>query len=254
MKTLERIRNRAASMRESFVRLVHSPPAGCADGRYSMVLPVHEDDPASAPSPELLDACLAAIAAARRTDLADVSARMKAGPRWPDYWPGEHYRLLAGLVLATKPRNVIEIGTFTGLSALALRKYLAADGVITTFDIAPWDSFRDTCFVRADFEDGRLVQQLGDLSDPDVVRRHEPLLAGADLMFVDAPKDGVFEPKFLRNLERIAFRKPPLIVWDDIRLWNMLSVWRGISRPKLDLTSFGHWSGTGVVRWEARGP
>jgi hypothetical protein len=29
----------------------------------------------------------------------------------------------------------------------------------------------------------------------------------------------------------------------------MLGVWRGIARPKLDLTSFGHGSGTGLVRW-----
>lgn len=36
-------------------------------------------------------------------------------------------------------------------------------------------------------------------------------------------------------------------LFDDIRVWNMLAIWRGIRRPKLDLTSFGHWSGTGLV-------
>ncbi len=36
-------------------------------------------------------------------------------------------------------------------------------------------------------------------------------------------------------------------MFDDIRVWNMLEIWRGIRRPKLDLTSFGHWSGTGLV-------
>jgi hypothetical protein len=38
-------------------------------------------------------------------------------------------------------------------------------------------------------------------------------------------------------------------MFDDIRLWNMLRTWRTINRPKLDLTSFGHWSGTGLVDW-----
>ena len=39
-----------------------------------------------------------------------------------------------------------------------------------------------------------------------------------------------------------------LILLDDIRLWKMLKIWREISMPKLDLTSFGHWSGTGIVQ------
>ena len=39
----------------------------------------------------------------------------------------------------------------------------------------------------------------------------------------------------------------PIVMLDDIRLWRMLSFWQDIPRPKLDLTSFGHWSGTGLV-------
>jgi hypothetical protein len=42
-------------------------------------------------------------------------------------------------------------------------------------------------------------------------------------------------------------------MFDDIHLWNTLGTWRRISRPKLGLTSFGHWSGTGLVDWNARG-
>jgi hypothetical protein len=41
------------------------------------------------------------------------------------------------------------------------------------------------------------------------------------------------------------------LVFDDIRIWNMLRIWREIVRPKLDLTSFGHWTGTGIVDWTA---
>lgn len=36
---------------------------------------------------------------------------------------------------------------------------------------------------------------------------------------------------------------------DDIRVWTMLKTWREISYPKLDLTSFGHWSGTGIIEF-----
>jgi hypothetical protein len=29
----------------------------------------------------------------------------------------------------------------------------------------------------------------------------------------------------------------------------MLAIWRRIRRPKLDFTSFGHFTGTGLVLW-----
>jgi hypothetical protein len=68
---------------------------------------------------------------------------------------------------------------------------------------------------------------------------------------VDGPKDGIFERKLLQQLETVEFHKPLLVVMDDIRFWNMLAIWQEITRPKLDLTSFGHWSGTGLVEWRA---
>jgi len=43
-----------------------------------------------------------------------------------------------------------------------------------------------------------------------------------------------------------------LVVFDDIRQWNMLKIWRDITRPKIDLTSFGHWTGTGIIDWNGQ--
>ncbi len=43
---------------------------------------------------------------------------------------------------------------------------------------------------------------------------------------------------------------PPVarsVMFEDIRPWGMLSFRQEIERAKLDLTSFGHWSGTGLV-------
>ena len=76
-----------------------------------------------------------------------------------------------------------------------------------------------------DLADGRLEQRIGDLSDPGVFQQHADLLAAADLLFVDAPKDGRFQPAFLKNLGTLS-RSAPLVVLDDIRVWNMLSTWR----------------------------
>ena len=64
---------------------------------------------------------------------------------------------------------------------------------------------------------------------------------------MDAAKDGQMERQFLSLFDSLAFRNAPVAIFDDIRLWNMLDIWRGVRRPKLDLTSFGHWSGTGLV-------
>ena len=70
----------------------------------------------------------------------------------------------------------------------------------------------------------------------------------AQLIFCDAPKDGIFEPAFLSLLaEAELSQRPRWLLLDDIRLLPMVECWRSISSPKLDLTSFGHWSGTGIV-------
>jgi hypothetical protein len=92
-----------------------------------------------------------------------------------------------------------------------------------------------------------LTQHIGDLGDPGLFARNEELLAGADLIFADGPKDGVFEQSFLTRLLSVAPQKRQLILLDDIRLMTMVQLWRALPPPKLDLTSFGHWSGTGLL-------
>ena len=79
--------------------------------------------------------------------------------------------------------------------------------------------------------------------------RSDGKLRSADLFFIDAAKDGVMEHHFIKNLKAIGLKPNAVVLFDDIRLWNMLDIWRSIDFPKLDLTSFGHWSGTGVVQW-----
>jgi hypothetical protein len=66
------------------------------------------------------------------------------------------------------------------------------------------------------------------------------------LILIDGPKDGVFEPAFLSKLLPVL-RAGQVLVLDDIRKLQMLQTWRDISLPKLDVTSLGHWSGTGLA-------
>jgi predicted O-methyltransferase YrrM len=206
-----------------------------------------DDDPG--PSERLVSLALDAVARARRISLERITERMPGPLYYPDVWPGEHYRLLAGLVETMQPRGVVEIGTATGLSALALLDRLPEGARLATFDLFSWFEYADTVMRDEDFSDGRLVQYLDDLSTPEGVDKHRALLAGADLIFVDTTHDGEQEQRFLAAFETVEFEQPPVFVFDDIRLWNMLETWRGIERPKLDLTSFGHWTGTGLIEW-----
>ncbi|MEY2555920.1 MAG: hypothetical protein QOF93_1064 [Verrucomicrobiota bacterium] len=235
------------SIQRRAVKLVLPNPRP-GHGEYSMIYDTLNTY--GAPNDYLIDLALRAAQEAWRSDLPDLSARVAAdGNDFTRIWPGEHYRLLAALVKLLQPKRVLEVGTFRGLSALALKRFLPSAGKIVTFDVIPWDSFPDSCLRPDDFADDRLRQQIGDLSDAAVFKLHRTLIQETELLFVDGPKDGVFERKLLQHLETVDFHKPLLVVMDDIRFWNMLAIWQDTARPKLDLTSFGHWSGTGLIDW-----
>ena len=215
----------------------------------SMVLSA-DDDPGK-PTRELIDLALEAFRLAADADLSPLSERLKEPPNYPNVWPGEHYKLLAGLVQATSPKLVLELGTATGLSALALKRYLPAESRIITFDVVPWNRYPDHVLVDDDFKDGRLEQYLADLSNLKVAQAHAELLGEADLIFVDAAKDGEMEARFLDNFCAVGLKAGAVLIVDDIRMMNMISIWRQLAMAKLDVTSFGHWSGTGLVHWSA---
>jgi predicted O-methyltransferase YrrM len=243
-KTLQDLPHRHPRLRQIQHRfgLLPTPRLNARQWERSLISSA-DDQPA--PSDRLLDIAAGAVAAARTIPLDQLRERIDGPPWWPEIWPGEHYRLLAGLVEHMAPRVVIEIGTATGLSALALAARLPAGGQVATFDIVPWREYPGAVLRDSDFDDGTLVQHIADLSDPAQFERHRPLLEQADLVFIDAKKDGDQERSFLKAFGSLDPR--PLMVFDDIRQWDMLAFWRGIDQPKLDLTSFGHWSGTGLV-------
>ncbi len=242
-------RSRPWTFAERAARKVFMPaPVKVRHAEYSMLFCA--DEARSSPSERLIDVALAGINAARSQDLSEIQSRLKGRFGFADQlvqmWPGEHYRLLAGLVETLKPRRVVEIGTAEGMSALALKKNLPRGGKLVTFDLIPWQSYPKPCLEKADLEDGTLVQEIADLGNKEVAQSYRALLAEAELFFIDAAKDGSLEHRLIENLEGVNFRSNPIVVFDDIRVWNMLAVWHDLRWPKLDLTSFGHWSGTGI--------
>src|SRR4029078_5532259 len=94
-------------------------------------------------------------------------------------WPGEHYRLLAGIVKVLQPKVVIEVGTDSGLSSLCMKHYLPADGKLVTYDLIPWTAVDGRDSTEADFADGRLEQRLADLGDPATFAKNRDVIEAA---------------------------------------------------------------------------
>jgi len=211
------------------------PPIRVAHGEYSMILSA--EDERARPTASMVETSLNAIQAA-------LSIHLEGDNHYLNLWPGEHYRLLAGFALVLQPRLAIEIGTATGLSALSMHRYLKC---LVTFDIRSWSEYPNTVLNSSHFSDDRLIQIVADLGNPTVFARHRELLQQATFFFIDATHDGVLEKKLLDQIAALPRKEPVWIMFDDIRVWTMLKMWREIPYPKLDLTSFGHWSGTGLV-------
>jgi len=172
------------------------------------------------PNPRLIDLALAAACRARDVQLTLLTERR--APSFVHIWPGEHYRLLDAIVREMAPRLVLEIGTYTGMSALAMLPALPREGKLITVDIVPWDEITGTLLTPADFIDGRLRQLVCDLGQLAAARKHAALLQNADMLFIDGPKDGLFEYSLHANLHRVGLKAGSILVFDDIRVWNML--------------------------------
>lgn len=235
------------SWKRQLLQRVLPVPFSARHVEYSLLASTDDD---GRPSERLLHLALQVIQRASELRLEALDRRVPADfPYPPSLWPGQHYRLLAALTELVQPRCIVEIGTGGGLAALAFKSHLPPGGRVVTFDLIPWQRYPGSVLVQDDFADQRLTQYTDNLCDPVAWQRHRELLSRADLLFLDAAKDGVTEPTLLGHLQQVPFATPPLLVLDDIRVWTMLKVWRDIPFPKLDLTSFGSWTGTGLVEF-----
>ena len=110
---------------------------------------------------------------------------------------------------------------------------------------------------------GGLIQQhISNIAEVTEALKYADVLRSADLIFLDGAKNGKDEDRFLNNLADLdlcrsedgtslynSAKKGPLVLLDDIRIPNMLATWRRITLAKMDITSIGHWSGTGIIDW-----
>jgi caffeoyl-CoA O-methyltransferase len=94
--------------------------------------------------------------------------------------------LLTLLTRAIGARNAIEVGTFTGASALAIAKGLPADGRLTCCDVSEeWTAIAREAWQAAGVAD-RIDLRIGPAQETLDALPPEPL----DLAYIDANKDG----------------------------------------------------------------
>jgi caffeoyl-CoA O-methyltransferase len=142
-----------------------------------------------------------------------AETRRVAGPRAGMQVSPDQGALLTFLVRLVGARRVVEVGTFTGYSALCLARGLSEDGQLICFDISEdWVSVGRPFWARAGVAN-RIEVRIGPASE--TVRRlpPEPVI---DVAFIDADKGGyrLYYEELLRRL-----RPGGLLLIDNV-LWS----------------------------------
>ena len=146
----------------------------------------------------------------------------------------EHYQLLALLTRLFEGQTIFDIGTHYGNSSLALS--FNPNVRIISYDIVEMKRILMPPF-NVEYKHGNFM------NDPEVL--------SSPFIFVDVdPHDGIQEKDFHDFFLEKEYKG--IVLWDDIhcnpamiKWWNELTGAR-----KVDLTSVGHWSGTGMTVYE----
>lgn len=128
----------------------------------------------------------------------------------------EQGAFLAMLVALMGARRIVEVGTFTGYSALCMARALPADGCLFALDTsAEWTAIAADYWQRAGLQD-RIALRLGDAKQSLQALLDEGAESTVDLMFVDADKESY--PQYF-ELGLKLLRPNGLLVFDNV-LWN----------------------------------
>ncbi len=120
-------------------------------------------------------------------------------------------RLLSMISHMLKPKKILEIGTFTGYSALCMAEGLAGDGILHTIDInEELEDHNRELFIKAGYEK-QIVQHIGQAQD--IIPK---LGTHFDLVFIDADKIN-YPLYYEMTIERV--KKGGFIIADNV-LWG----------------------------------
>jgi len=147
----------------------------------------------------------------------------------------EHYKLIAYLSKFTE-NQIIDIGTYFGFSALASSLY---NKPVTTYDVCDWFP-EDEKIITARNNKNIIFKLMDCCNDMEEIVKSDIVLLDID------PHSGEQELVIMKALKDVGFQG--IIMLDDIHLnEKMDEFWNGIEEKKIDVTSVGHFSGTGIV-------
>lgn len=155
--------------------------------------------------------------------------------------PGDqHYKLLGYLSTLFKGRDIFDIGTHRGASALALAHN--PENTVYSFDVI--HEYRIPQIKNVNYV-------LENLWSPDILAKWEDRLLKSAFIFLDIdPHEGTREYDFYQWLKWKKYQG--FLVLDDIWHFQAMrdNLWYKIpNEDKMDVTDLGHWSGTGIVQF-----
>jgi hypothetical protein len=157
--------------------------------------------------------------------------------------PGkEHYKLLSYFSTLFDNSNIIDIGTHTGSSALALS--FNKSNTIYTFDII--DKINSNHYIK-NTENIKFCYD--NLFDKETFYKWKKIILSCPFILLDVdPHNGNMEYEFIQLIKEIEYTG--FIICDDIWYFKDMrdNFWYRIEdQYRYDLTDIGHWSGTGII-------
>jgi predicted O-methyltransferase YrrM len=139
----------------------------------------------------------------RETHLKVLNPRMLSG-----HVQGKFLEMVSRMI---NPSRILEIGTYTGYSAICLAKGLAGNGILHTIEVNPeLKEFAKRYFREAGLEK-QIIQHTGDAVD--IIPRIDELF---DLVFIDAAKEN-----YLHYYQLIFDKvRPGGFILADNALWD----------------------------------
>jgi hypothetical protein len=149
----------------------------------------------------------------------------------------DHYRLLQCLGSQFSNSLLFDIGTRTGASAIAMAQN--PTNQVHSFDIK---NTNPVAWKNVVYHVGNIM----DMAEWKAKMLTSPLIS----LDVD-PHDGGFEQAFLDFLSKNSYKG--MLYMDDINLDRypkLRALWNSITLKKVDVTKYGHFSGSGLVLFD----
>jgi hypothetical protein len=154
----------------------------------------------------------------------------------------QEYHLYSYLSTFFSNTVILDIGTFTGRSAVALSHNLS--NKVLSYDIMNYINNPSHCIYTKSNIEFHIKDVINDLT-PEFIKN-------VKIIIIDIDHFETIESKILQKLRDIKFSG--IILLDDITkhpdpiiLYHMYKLWTNIPEEKYDITKYGHWSGTGLI-------